>query len=66
MPPDCASSLRPYVQLGYPLLRRQRGTGRIIAADLTAAARTRWRGHTTVFAGQSGVGKSSLTRLPHR
>ncbi len=51
----CAQMLRPYTDLGYRLLFTSAQTGEGIE-ELRAAL----RGHTTVLAGLSGVGKSSL------
>jgi ribosome biogenesis GTPase len=53
--------LQPYVAMGYAL---SHASAALAATDSTSleALRAALSGHTTVFAGQSGVGKSSLTR----
>lgn len=50
--------LQPYAALGYAVCDASAGAAAATLAPLRAAL----AGHTTVFAGQSGVGKSSLTR----
>jgi len=56
------AALAPYAALGYPIC----GVSAAEAADAPGALnslRAALRDHTTIFVGQSGVGKSSLTRL---
>jgi len=53
--------LQPYVALGYALCSVSAAQAATAPATL-AVLRAALKGHTTVFAGQSGVGKSSLTR----
>jgi len=56
------AALAPYAALGYPIC----GLSAAAAADapqLLDPLRAALRDHTTIFVGQSGVGKSSLTRL---
>lgn len=56
-------SLAPYVTLGYPVLAvNAQGTVRDSAAPGLAQLREALREGTTILVGQSGVGKSSLTR----
>jgi ribosome biogenesis GTPase len=52
---DCQSALRPYLKLGYQVLFTSALTG-----EGVRALREVLRGHMTVLAGLSGVGKSSL------
>jgi ribosome biogenesis GTPase len=52
------STLAVYVALGYPLLHVTTTDASGVAPLLAAL-----QGHTTILVGQSGVGKSSLTRL---
>jgi ribosome biogenesis GTPase len=52
---DCRSALRPYLHLGYRVLFTSALTG-----EGVSALREILRGHMTVLAGLSGVGKSSL------
>ena len=59
---DFAADLAPYAALGYAI----RGVSAARAIDDTSALeplRAALRGHTTILVGQSGVGKSSITRL---
>jgi ribosome biogenesis GTPase len=51
----CRATMRPYVELGYRVLFASAATG-----DGVATLRDALTGHTTVLAGLSGVGKSSL------
>jgi ribosome biogenesis GTPase len=51
----CRDALRPYVELGYRVLFTSAATGAGVDA-----LRRELTGHTTVLAGLSGVGKSSL------
>ncbi len=53
--PETAEALQPYAAIGYPVLPVSAHTGTGIDA-----LRERLAGETTVFAGPSGVGKSSL------
>lgn len=53
--------LQPYAALGYALCEISAARAEADGASL-APLRAALAGHTTVFAGQSGVGKSSLTR----
>jgi ribosome biogenesis GTPase len=60
--PGCAAlreSLLAFVALGYRVVSANATHGPPAASGLRAAL----TGHTTMFVGQSGVGKSSLTRL---
>jgi ribosome biogenesis GTPase / thiamine phosphate phosphatase len=59
VPPGLAAGLEVYGRLGYEVL----ALSTHISQQLPEALATALRGHTTVLAGQSGVGKSSLTRL---
>jgi len=57
-----AATLAPYATLGYPVC----GISAALARDDPAALaplRAALNGHTTILVGQSGVGKSSITRL---
>jgi ribosome biogenesis GTPase len=59
---EFATTLAPYVTLGYPVC----GISAALARDDPAALaplRGALQGHTTILVGQSGVGKSSITRL---
>jgi ribosome biogenesis GTPase len=51
----CRETMRPYLDLGYRVLFASAATG-----EGVAALRAALTGHTTVLAGLSGVGKSSL------
>jgi ribosome biogenesis GTPase len=59
VPPELTAGLALYGRLGYEVLSVNTRTNPQLPEALAAAL----RGHTTVLAGQSGVGKSSLTRL---
>jgi ribosome biogenesis GTPase len=59
IPPELTAGLAIYTQLGYEVLALSTHRNPQLPEALAAAL----RGHTTVLAGQSGVGKSSLTRL---
>ncbi len=59
VPAALATGLDQYKQLGYPVQSVSTHLNLQLPESLGAAL----RGHTTVLAGQSGVGKSSLTRL---
>lgn len=59
---EFAADLAPYAALGYTIC----GISAAAAASEPAALeplRAALRGHTTILVGQSGVGKSSITRL---
>lgn len=59
---EFASDLAPYAALGYTIC----GISAAVAARDPVALdplRSALRGHTTILVGQSGVGKSSITRL---
>jgi ribosome biogenesis GTPase / thiamine phosphate phosphatase len=59
VPPELAAGLAQYASLGYRVL----AVSTHVNPQLPAALAEVLRGETTVLAGQSGVGKSSLTRL---
>jgi ribosome biogenesis GTPase len=59
VPPELAAGLAVYRRLGYEVL----SLSARMTAQLPEALAAALRGQTTVLAGQSGVGKSSLTRL---
>jgi ribosome biogenesis GTPase len=54
-PMDCRAQMRPYVELGYPVLFTSATAGLRVEALKDAL-----RGYLTVLTGMSGVGKSSL------
>ena len=59
VPPELSAGLAVYTRLGYEVL----AVSTHMNPQLPAALGQALRDHTTVLAGQSGVGKSSLTRL---
>jgi ribosome biogenesis GTPase len=59
VPPELAEGLAEYARLGYEVL----ALSTHMNTQLPAALANALRDQTTVLAGQSGVGKSSLTRL---
>ncbi len=59
IPPELTAGLAVYRKLGYEVLSLSTHHNAQLPEALAAAL----RGQTTVLAGQSGVGKSSLTRL---
>ena len=54
-PQDSAAELESYAAIGYPVYRASAETG-----DGTGELASALAGHTAIFAGQSGVGKTSL------